>query len=354
MPAAFRVTLIALGLSAYVAACMLAPVPAPAPTPAPVVTPPQPTEVEVQNDEAIAGAVAAQSLPTAVGWLGSDTIWTNDDHPYPIASLTKLVTALVGLEQAPLDPGEAGAVHVWDERDLEHQSELLALDGVVFPIPLGTEVTHHEMLILMLVPSANDFAISYAYSIFGDNETFVRAVDAWKDRHGLESLQVDEPSGISSDNVAHAADLVRISQLALANPVVAEIVASESVDLPWGIGVVVNTNPLFGLMPGVVGVKTGFTEAAGYNLAAAVRAESDGHTDTAIAVVLGRDSVDSYAEDAHSLLTTLIASPHTAGTPFPSIDVPIHIENGPQPPGSWWRITHPLALFGIGEGRPVT
>lgn len=366
MPVAIRSIVIALGLGAFLAVSVLAPVPmlspvvSAAPGPDSAVTSAQAASVELTSDAAIATVVASQSLPSAAGWIssasltgavsGTDSIWTNDDSAHPIASLTKLVTALVGLEQEPLEPGEAGAVHVWDEYDIERQDELLALNGVAFPIPIGTEVTHQQMLTLMLVPSANDFAMSYAYSIFGDNEAFVQAVDAWKERHGLSSLQVVEPSGMSPGNLANAADLVRISQLALAQPVVAEIIGSASADLPWGIGEVMNSNPLFGVMPGIVGVKTGFTEEAGYNLAAATQSESDGYTFTAIAVVLGRDSVESSAEDAEVLLTALAATPRTAKV----VEVPIHIENLPQTPDFWWRITHPLTLFGIDGVSPVT
>lgn len=334
----------------------------PAPTPSalppdPAAASTLPAAVEAANDEvnteAIASAVSEQLLPSAAGWLGSDTIWANDDNAYPIASLTKLVTALVGLEAEPLELGEQGAVHVWDEFDVERQFELLALDGVAFPIPEGTEVTRHQMLTLMLIPSANDFAMSYAYSIFGDNEAFVEAVDAWKITHGVSSLQIEEPSGMSSENVASAADLVRISQLALAHPVLAEIIGSAITDLPWGIGEVMNSNPLFGVIPNVVGVKTGFTDAAGFNLAAAVQSEFDGRTVTAITVVLGRDSTWATAEDSELLLSALLNAPHTAEVPLGPTEVPIHIENEPEHPSFWWRITHPLVLFGIGGGSPV-
>ncbi|KAM9861917.1 D-alanyl-D-alanine carboxypeptidase family protein [Leucobacter sp. BZR 635] len=335
----------------YVSASALVPLPVPEFTAAVGAT-----ESFPADDAGVRAAVDAESLPTAVGWLDGDEVWANDDDPHPLASITKLVTALVGQEAAPLAPGEEGPLYTWTDEDTAFQEALAEVDGIAYPVEAGTEVSQRQLLTLALVPSANDFATAYARSIFGDTASFVAAASDWADRHELASLRVTEPSGIDDGNVASAADVVQLARLTLSDPALAEIVALERATLPWGIGEVENTNPLLAETPDSVGVKTGHTELAGYSLAAAARgtaaidaaaidaaapglAASDGAaTDSAdttaereltrIAVVLGRDSVEARTEDAERLLGVLAQQPQTiiastAGEPvgsFTSVD----------------------------------
>lgn len=292
--------------AAYVGACALVPLPAP------TVEFAVPQEQRFAVDDAAAqAAVDAYDRPTAVGWLDGDdaSVWANDDTPQPLASITKLVTVLVGQERDALEPGSDGPSYTWTAADVEFQEELLADDGIAFPIDEGTGVTRREMLTLALIPSANDFATAYAYSIFGDNAGFVAAVDDWAARNGFGSLTIREPSGMDDGNVASAADVLRISRLVLADPVLAEIVGTESATLPWGIGEVTNTNALLGSMSGAIGVKTGHTETAGYSLAAAARGEYADRELTRMAVVLGRDTEEERTKQARAVLNGLAELP---------------------------------------------
>lgn len=292
------VTVLLLGSGGYVAAAALAELPEPTLALSVDTT----TEVSA-SDEALTSLVSSMSQPTAVGWNEADApVWANDDAAYSIASITKLVTVLVGQEAEPLGVGEDGPTYTWTVQDQQIQDELIALNGVAFPVQVGTEMTRRQMLELALIPSANDFAIAYAYSIFGDRDGFVAAVNDWTARNGLDSIEIHEPSGMDSNNKASAADLVRVVRLVLADPTLAELVSTESFVAPWGIGEVTTTNPLFDLMDGVVGVKTGTTDAAGYNLAGAARDEFEGREFTRISVVLARDSYEARAYDSVDLL----------------------------------------------------
>lgn len=302
--------LVILVAGGYTAAAALTPLPAPAIERA---AEPQQT---IEADPAVAQAAAdAEALPTAVGWLHDDEIWTNSaaagTQAYPIASISKLVTVLVGLEQQPLEAGEDGPVHVWSAEDRALSDAYLAREGVAFPIPVGTEVTTRQMLTLALVPSANDFAAAYAYSIFGDDEGFVAAVDDWKARHGIDSLVLAEPTGMDERNAATASDVLRIARLALQHPAIAEITRLPHAELPWGIGVVESTNPLFGVLPEVLGVKTGRTSVAGYNLAAAQASSASDRDVVKLAVVLGRPSEEARVASSVAALTALDAAPQT-------------------------------------------
>lgn len=307
-----------LAAGAYTAACALAPIPAP--------------EVElagdaervIEADDAPAlAALEAAAGPTAVGWLDDERVWANTEEPLPIASISKLVTALVGLERQPLGGGadgvegarDEGPVHVWTEADRQRQGEYLAQDGVVFPIPVGSEVSARQMLTLALVPSANDFAAAYAYAVFGDNEAFLAAVDDWKQRHGIESLVLAEPTGLDEGNAASPADVLRITRLALRHPVIAEIVAMPQAELPWGIGTVKSTNPLFGRVPDVLGAKTGRTSVAGYNLAAAQGGTAGERRVVKLAAVLGRET----ASDRRSSTIAVLSALDAAARPFEAV-----------------------------------
>ncbi|GAA1315130.1 hypothetical protein GCM10020360_18740 [Nonlabens tegetincola] len=302
MAAGALVTIAVAG--SYVAAAALVPLPEP------TLRLDVPAEQRFAVDDAAAqAAVDGQTLPTAVGWLDGDTVWANDDDAHPLASLTKLVTVLVGQEVEPLAPGEDGPSYTWTEADVEFQAELAEVDGIAFPIPAGIEVTRRELLTLALVPSANDFATAYAHSVFGDTDAFVAAAADWADREGLESLTVTEPSGIDDGNVASAPDVLQLARRVLEDPALAEIVAMEHATLPWGIGEVANTNPLLGESADAIGVKTGHTELAGYSLAAAAQGEFADRPLVRIAVVLGRDSVEARSDDALALLDSLAAMP---------------------------------------------
>ncbi|GAA2824987.1 D-alanyl-D-alanine carboxypeptidase (penicillin-binding protein 5/6) [Leucobacter komagatae] len=295
--------IVALG-AGYVAACAAIPLPAPTlqlEVPA--------TQVIAVDDAPLQEAVDGYDEPSAVGWLDGGTVWSNDEAAHPLASITKLVTVLVGQEAEPLEPGEDGPSYTWTEADTDLQAALEEIDGIVFPIPEGTKVTRKQMLTLALVPSANDFATAYAHSIFGDNDAFVAAAADWAERNGLESLVVNEPSGMDDGNVASAADIVRLAGLALSDPVVSEIVSMQRATLPWGIGEVENTNPLLGSMGGAIGVKTGHTDVAGYNLAAAATGSYADRELTRIAVVLGRETEEERARDARALLNRLADAP---------------------------------------------
>ncbi|SDQ08365.1 D-alanyl-D-alanine carboxypeptidase family protein [Leucobacter chromiiresistens] len=296
--------LAALLALAYAVLCAIAPLPEP------VVRLDEPATARFSADAAgVQRAVDAEQHPTAVGWLHDDAVWTNSERAAPIASISKLVTALVVLDAQPVEAGSDGPTHIWTAEDAARQAEYLAEDGVAFPIPVGTEVTARQMLQLALVPSANDFAAAYAYSVFGDDAGFLAAVRDWQQRAGLASLELHEPTGMDERNAASAADVLRLARLALENETVAEIVALPRVDLPWGIGTVESTNPLHGVLDGVVGVKTGRTNAAGYNLAAARTSDALSREVVQLSVVLGRDSDEDRLRSSLDLFSALDAAP---------------------------------------------
>ncbi|UBH07242.1 hypothetical protein K8P10_002753 [Leucobacter sp. Psy1] len=288
-------------VGAYSGAVGLAPLPELQPTLA------VPAEQEISADETAVSAVAdGQEAPSGVGFVDSALSWASDDETHEIASLTKLVTALVGLEEQPIAAGETGPTYTVTEADDEIRDRVLQDNGVVEDAPAGLELTARQMLELILMPSANNYAISYAEWVFGSEAAFVEAAAAWAEREGLESLRIVDPTGLSEQNLASAADLVQLGRLALEHPVVAEIVAQSWVGVP-GVGPIENSNPILG-DEGVVGVKTGTTTTAGFNLVAAREATVDGRPVTAVSVALGRADDDARAADSRTMLDEALST----------------------------------------------
>ncbi len=278
-------------------------------TPLPELSPKLSVDAEMQLDADASlaqQAVDAQMLPSATGWLGDDHVWANDEAPRRIASITKLVTVLVGLEAAPVEAGTAGPSYTLTEADAALIDEVLEQDGTFAPAPVGLELTTKQILDLILVPSANNYAISYSRWIFGSNEAFVEAATDWLARNGLTSMHIEEPSGLSDNNVGSASDIVRLAKIALEQPLIAEIVAQSSVDIP-GLGEITTTNRLLA-DAGVLGVKTGTTFPNGYSLAAAKRLDIFGRELIAVAVTLDRPDGEARAADTRAVLEAMALS----------------------------------------------
>ena len=121
-----------------------------------------------------------------------DRVWANDDSPRRIASITKLVTVLVGLEAKPVEPGTDGPVYTVSEADAALVDEVLTQDGTFAPAPVGLELTTRQLLDLILVPSANNYAIAYSRWVFGSDEAFLAAANDWLSRNGLDSVRIFE------------------------------------------------------------------------------------------------------------------------------------------------------------------
>lgn len=297
-------TTLVLGASGYTAAAALAPLPGPTVEVAAGAT--DPFVVDAAGAQA---AVDAHGLPTAIGWAHDDEVWTNDETAYPLGSITKLITILVCMDYKPLEASAYGETYIWTAEDAARTDGYLAVDGVAYSIPVGTELTQRDMLKFIFLPSANDFAYAYAMWVFGSNEAFLAALDEWTTKHGLESISFIEPTGMEMDDRASAADLVRVTRLALQNPAIPEFNGMKTAEMPWGVGVIENSNPLLGVVPGVVGTKTGTLHAFGYNLIVSQEADAAGRPITKISVTLGRPSGAARAASGEAVLNSMTELP---------------------------------------------
>jgi serine-type D-Ala-D-Ala carboxypeptidase (penicillin-binding protein 5/6) len=187
----------------------------------------------------------------------------------PIASLTKMMTALITVRFAPPD----GRVLVTKNAVQSNGSKV----GV---LPLGKHVPVESMLYGLLLPSGNDAAVALAEHVAGSTGAFVARMNAEAAKLGMGCTRHSNPSGyFDQGNFSCAADLAILAHVDEAQPRLARIVRTYAAVLPFPIKggklYLYNNNPLLIYKyPGVTGMKTGFTLAAGRSLVAT--AERDG------------------------------------------------------------------------------
>ncbi len=208
-------------------------------------------------------------------------LWQRDAHrPVPIASTTKILTALVAERAYPAD--QVLTVPLAAEN----------VDGTRFGYQRGMRVKRHDLLTTLLMVSANDAAETLAGAYpRGGRAGFLAAMTAEAAGLGCTNSTWRDPSGLDAPgHRASAADLAILGRALLGRPELARIVATRSVPYRWPnrrVQVISNHNHFvaYGRVPGAIGIKTGYTVAARSTIVAAQRRGGR----TLIAVALGTD-----------------------------------------------------------------
>ena len=208
--------------------------------------------------------------------------------PRAIASITKLMTALVVLEHAQLD-------------DVVRVSPQAASVGesTVY-LRAGEELTVAELLRATLIPSANDAAEALALHVGrGSADRFVGLMNAKAEQLGLSDTHFENPHGLDEPgHVSSARDVTALVRYALGVPFIRDSLSRSSVSLPGG-RTFESTDDLLVSWPPLVGGKTGHTRAAGWSQTAAAQR---GVT-TVYGAVLGSDTRSSRNAALEELLT---------------------------------------------------
>jgi D-alanyl-D-alanine carboxypeptidase (penicillin-binding protein 5/6) len=134
----------------------------------------------------------------------------------------------------------------------------------VAPVRSGWTFTERELIEIMLIDSANNYATTIVQWAFGSNQAYLDAATAWLAKNGLTNMTVVDSSGLDPRSTGTIGDVVRLGEIALQNPVVAEIVGTASIHI-HDIGLVTNTNAMIG-RDGIDGIKTGTLFSFGANL----------------------------------------------------------------------------------------
>jgi len=393
--AVFSAVALVIALGIYLPLTLLAPLGPTAPQLVPFTSPDRTVAASALPSYG-ASAIGAIGYPEAFATAGSS-------HPLPIASISKIVTSLVVMEAKPLVPGDSGPTITFTAADAALRAKYVALNGETKPLMAGSTISQLDLMRVTLVASANNYADALAGWAFGSRPAFEIAVTAWLASHGLNHTTIVEPTGINPANVSTATDLVEIGKLALANPVIASIVSTESVTLA-DVGTFANTNTLLGRQ-GVEGIKTGTLNGSSNLLFAAIF-RYGAHTVTVVGAVVGGTNHRAVDATVTSLLAAVQAGFHEIslakkGQPFArfltawsqktravstrnvsmlvwsntpvraviaaesarfgavhtpvgrvtftvgtqSVSVPLALDRSLLDPGPWWRLVNPGVLF---------
>ncbi len=190
------------------------------------------------------------------------------DLPLPPASTTKIMTAVVALEN-------------FNPETIVTVPEGIDGEGSVMRLETNEQIRIRDLITGLLVHSSNDAAEMLAYSFPGGKPAFVKAMNDKAKALSMFHTHYENPSGLYEPNhLTTVRDLLILARYAMKNPTFADTVKQESATLTSVDGKIVHqvetTNKLLGKIEGIEGIKTGWTQEAGECLVTQVTRE--GHT----------------------------------------------------------------------------
>ncbi len=266
--------------------------PAPTPIPSPILT--------VRGSPPAISARAAYLLDADTGHVLDDS---NGEQRLPMASTTKIMTALIAIQVGQLDQNVT--IHQDASDEVQKNS------GSSANLVVGDQIPLKDLLYGLMLPSGDDAAIAIADAISGSPARFVQLMNTFALRLHLNSTHYTNPDGLTympaqnqptAAQYTTAADLVHLTRYALTNSLFAQIVELQQYNLAasalhhayfW-----VTTNSLLSTYAGVTGVKTGSTPQAGFCLV--FSATSAGHH--LIGALLHANTSQQRFADAQTLL----------------------------------------------------
>lgn len=194
---------------------------------------------------------------------------SNEKAALPMASTTKIMTALLALENCELDEIVTAGDNAF------------GVPGTSIYLEKGETLTMEQMLYGLMLSSGNDAAVAIAEHVGGSVADFCAMMNARAEEIGCQSTHFVTPHGLpASNHYTTAYDLALISREAMKNDVFRRIVSTQRSTIPWesrGYDRILNNkNRLLANYEGAIGIKTGYTKAAGRCLSFA--AERDGMT----------------------------------------------------------------------------
>lgn len=204
----------------------------------------------------------------------------NPNLVFSMASTTKIMTALVGLEYYKIND----VLTIKTER----------VEGVNVGFKMGEKLNFVDILYAMLLPSGNDAALALAQNYRGGEEEFVKKMNEKAKSLHLINTNFADPIGLEdSRDYTTPLDLARLASIALENKILANIVRTKTLQITDRTGknkyLLENLNKLLGVS-GVNGIKTGYTTEAGQVLVTSK--EEGGHT----IIIVVMDSRDRFSD----------------------------------------------------------
>ena len=207
-------------------------------------------------------SVSAVSAIAVNAATGTSLFEKNADRQMPMASTTKIMTALLLAEQNTPDA------------TLTVTREMVAVEGSSMGLLPGDTVSYYALMCGMLLASGNDAANTAAIAVAGSVNAFADMMNRKAREIGMQNTHFITPSGLDADgHYSTARDMAKLAAVALKNETFAKIAASSEITVSYGNPPykrsLKNHNKLLSLYGGAVGVKTGFTKKSGRCLVSA-------------------------------------------------------------------------------------
>ncbi len=263
---------------------------------------PQPTfDSDVPQTASVPGA--APSVPWPAGGeaaaeiVGVGEIGTyGPSTPQVIASVAKMMTALLTVRDHPLSLGQQGPTITITQQDYEIYLRDKAEQDSVMAVAPGEQLTEYQALQGLLIPSADNLATVLAVWDAGSVQAFVAQMNAEARALGLTETHYADPSGLLPGTYSNARSQLRLARVVMSNPVLASIVAQPQATLPVA-GVVYNVNGEV-THHGIIGVKTGSILTGNFAMACSIQLA--GRTYTGLGVVLDQGGVAPLETALHN------------------------------------------------------
>ncbi|MCL2324080.1 MAG: D-alanyl-D-alanine carboxypeptidase [Actinomycetia bacterium] len=240
--------------------------------------------------------LSARSMPDVTmqaGILVSDSgqvLWSrNADERRQIASITKIMTAILSIQMIAPD------------KSLTVPSVTLEAQDSTAGLKAGEVLTRHQLLQAMLIPSGNDAAKALAVLCSGSEAAFVQKMNEKARELGMTNTRFVDPDGVADEGPSSsAADVATMARYAMTLPEFREVSAEREVKFVTNLATheYKTTNDLLLMYTGASGVKTGFTDAAGYCLVGSASRQNV----QLFAVVLGTEKMTTRFYEAADLL----------------------------------------------------
>ncbi len=278
---------------------LTAPIATPFPTPVPFVPTPPPSPTPVLTVKGTPPTLTSQAAYLLDMDTGHTLTNINGQKPLPMASTTKIMTALIVIQT--VDPNSVVTIHQ-DAID-----EAINNGGSSAGLVVSDQISLKDLLYGLMLPSGDDAAVAIADAVGGSKEGFVQRMNLFAYHLHLFQTHYANPDGLpAQDHYTTAADLVRLARYAMSVPLFAQIVQTPKYTLTptarhhrytWTTTNDLLQNPKH-KYEGATGIKTGTTPEAGFCLV--FSATRSGHH--LVGVVLHSTSEDSRANDATALL----------------------------------------------------
>ena len=189
----------------------------------------------------------------------------NADQRLPMASTTKIMTALVAIESCDIDTV------------ITVSPEAVGVEGSSIYLFAGERLSLEDLLYAMLLESANDAAAAIAIAVGGSIDGFAEMMNAKACELGLTDTHFTNPHGLDDpEHYTTASELARIASAAMKNEIFRTIVSTRKRTIPQsnggeGVRVLFNHNKLLSGYEGAIGIKTGYTKLSGRCLVSAAK-----------------------------------------------------------------------------------